>query len=230
MHRFLLFIALCCTGLSFAQQVKVNGKCTDKRGEPIEMVRVYSKQATPKETYTDKKGEYQLNFIDQDTVELFFIISGQDRISRKFSLTSEDEQTLDDVKFPFQQHAGAQVIHEIHDPFTAEKLPFKDLQNIPMGSTERYLIYTTPATSNNELTSNYNVRGGSYDENLVYVNGFNIYRPFLTRSGQQEGMSFINTALVKSIQFSAGGFNAEYGDKLSSVLDITYKTPDSLHG
>jgi len=78
------------------------------------------------------------------------------------------------------------------------------------------------------LTSNYNVRGGNYDENLVYVNGFQVYRPFLTRSGQQEGMSFIHSSLVQSLQFSAGGFQANYGDRLSSVLDITYKSPDSL--
>ncbi|HBW86139.1 MAG TPA: hypothetical protein DEF82_05195 [Crocinitomicaceae bacterium] len=78
------------------------------------------------------------------------------------------------------------------------------------------------------MTSNYNVRGGNYDENLVYVNGFQVYRPFLTRSGQQEGMSFIHSSLVQSLQFSAGGFQANYGDRLSSVLDITYKSPDSL--
>ncbi|MFN5879588.1 MAG: TonB-dependent receptor plug domain-containing protein, partial [Flavobacteriales bacterium] len=116
------------------------------------------------------------------------------------------------------------------DPFELPKLPYYDVQNIPMGSVERSLVYTTAATSNNELTTNYNVRGGSYDENLVYVNGFNIYRPFLTRSGQQEGMSFINSALVRSIRFSAGGFDAQYGDKLSSVLDIEYKDPSSLKG
>lgn len=78
-------------------------------------------------------------------------------------------------------------------------------------------------SSNNELSSQYTVRGGNFDENLVYVNGIEIYRPFLIRSGQQEGMSFLNSAMVSGITFSAGGFAAEYGDKLSSVLDITYK-------
>jgi hypothetical protein len=73
------------------------------------------------------------------------------------------------------------------------------------------------------------VRGGNYDENLVYVNGFQVYRPFLTRSGQQEGMSFIHSSLVEDVRFSAGGFAANYGDRLSSVLDITYKTPDAFH-
>jgi len=94
---------------------------------------------------------------------------------------------------------------------------------------ERTLTLTTAATSNNELTSNYNVRGGNYDENLVYVNGFQVFRPFLTRSGQQEGMSFIHSSLVQDVRFSAGGFAANYGDRLSSVLDITYKTPTVFH-
>ena len=88
------------------------------------------------------------------------------------------------------------------------------------------LIKTLPGvSSNNELSSQYTVRGGNFDENLVYVNGIEIYRPFLIRSGQQEGLSFLNPSLVSSISFSAGGFSAEYGDKLSSVLDVTYKRP-----
>ena len=85
-------------------------------------------------------------------------------------------------------------------------------------------------SSSNELSSQYNVRGGNYDENLVYVNGIEIYRSFLIRSGQQEGLSFVNSDLVSAIQFSAGGFAAKYGDKMSSVLDITYKKPVGFGG
>ena len=85
---------------------------------------------------------------------------------------------------------------------------------------------TLPGVSNNnELSTQYNVRGGNFDENLVYVNGIEIYRPFLVRSGQQEGLSFVNSTMVQNINFSAGGFQAKYGDKLSSVLDITYRKP-----
>lgn len=79
--------------------------------------------------------------------------------------------------------------------------------------------------SNNELSTQYSVRGGNFDENLVYVNEIEIYRPFLIRSGQQEGLSFINPDLIQNIDFSSGGFKSQYGDKLSSVLDITYKKP-----
>ena len=88
------------------------------------------------------------------------------------------------------------------------------------------ILKTLPGVSSaNELSSQYSVRGGNFDENLVYVNGIEIYRPFLVRSGRQEGLSFVNTDMVNSILFSAGGFDAKYGDKMSSVLDITYKKP-----
>lgn len=85
-------------------------------------------------------------------------------------------------------------------------------------------------SNNNELTSQYNVRGGNFDENLVYINDFEVYRPFLVRSGQQEGLSIINPELVSGVNFSTGGFQSKYGDKMSSVLDITYKRPKEFAG
>src|SRR6185312_6788608 len=91
-------------------------------------------------------------------------------------------------------------------------------------------VIKTLVGSNNELTSNYSVRGGNYDENLIYINDFEIYRPYLIRNGQQEGLSFINPELVKNIDFYTGGFQAKYGDKMSSVLDIQYKKPESFAG
>ena len=90
---------------------------------------------------------------------------------------------------------------------------------------ENLLMTFAGVNNNNELSTQYNVRGGNFDENLVYVNGIEVYRPFLVRSGQQEGLSFINSNMVQNIHFSAGGFQSKYGDKLSSVLDITYRKP-----
>ena len=88
------------------------------------------------------------------------------------------------------------------------------------------LLKTLPGVNiSNELSTQYSVRGGNYDENLVYVNGIEVYRPFLVRSGQQEGLSFVNSDMVQKLAFSAGGFQAKYGDKLSSVLDIKYRKP-----
>src|SRR5688572_26011668 len=110
------------------------------------------------------------------------------------------------------------------DPKTVGQIP-----NVS-GSFEAILKTLPGVVSNNELTSQYSVRGGNFDENLVYVNDVEIYRPFLVRSGQQEGLSFINSDLVSGINFSAGGFDANYGDKLSSVLDIRYRKPTSFGG
>lgn len=124
---------------------------------------------------------------------------------------------LDEFKFVEQNRGGASTI----------SINIKEIKMLPntSGSFEQVLKTLPGVTSNNELSSQYNVRGGNYDENLVYVNDIEIYRPFLPRSGQQEGLSFIHTELVQNIKFSAGGFEARYGDKLSSVLDIKYKEP-----
>ena len=231
MRSILLILFLFTTSLSFAQQADVSGRCTDKRGVFLDGVKVYSKDANPSIVFTNEKGIYQLQF---DSIGVFVIeyrMPGSDLTEKRtIELFDKSSINLPDLKFKFQQEEGGVIIAEKLDPFVLPILPPVDLGLLPLGVATRLLIYTTAATSNNELTSNYNVRGGSYDENLVYVNGFKIYRPFLTRSGQQEGMSFIHSSLVESIGFSAGGFNAEYGDKLSSVLDIDYKTPDSMNG
>lgn len=228
MHRLLLFLFVLATNLSFSQDISIVGVCADKKGTPIDNVKVIAKEAIIPIVYSDKNGAFELNFYHIDTIEVEFRTSNI--IETRTVILIPGENRLNEIRFPFLQQDEVDVQGRQTDPFELPELEVVDWQNLPMGSPERYLIYTTPATSNNELTTNYNVRGGSYDENLVYVNGFNIYRPFLTRSGQQEGMSFINSALVESLSFSGGGFDAQYGDKLSSVLDIKYKTPTALHG
>lgn len=213
-----------------AQEFVVSGRCVDLRNVPVDGVKVSSIDAEPSIVYTDENGLFRLSFSKAGNYQINLNLVGTEHQSQlDVTLDRIGVTQLEDVKFNFQQEGGIIIQAESKDPFVIEKLPIIDLGKVPLGSVERSLIYTTAAVSNNELTSNYNVRGGSYDENLVYVNGFNVFRPFLTRSGQQEGMSFIHSALVKSIHFSAGGFESEYGDKLSSVLDIKYKDPDSLH-
>jgi hypothetical protein len=210
-----------------AQSIVLNGKCTDKRNKGIEHARIKVIEDTSLFTYTNASGNFSLNV----SGFLSFTIQAEfgDYIEIR-AVEAEDNTSimLGDIRFPFIEEKDVKVTGVRNDPFELPKHPAIDLQLTPLSGVERTLVYTTAATSNNELTTNYNVRGGSYDENLVYVNGFNIFRPFLTRSGQQEGMSFINSALVSAIRFSAGGFDAQYGDKLSSVLDITYKRPDSF--
>lgn len=233
MKYLLSILVLMSTVLSFGQDQKVYGRTVDRRGKGIDYVTVKSREAEPSTTVTDSSGYFELHFKNQEKVDIIFIQyegEGQTKRDTTILFNGRTEVNLGEIKYNFQQEQSVVVVKDIENPHGPDKLPLIDVQNLAGGQIPKYIVLTTAAVSNNELTSNYNVRGGSFDENLVYVNGFNIYRPFLTRSGQQEGMPFINTALVKDIQFSAGGFNSEYGDKLSSVLDITYKTPDSLHG
>ena len=225
MYKLLLLVFLSFSFSTFAQKVKVTGRVVDKGGIALGMVKVYSRSAIDVGTLSDEDGFFQLILSDYNKATIFATYLGE-KISVFVDLTDGDSMHIGNLIMPIQTEKAVTVIRNVEDPFVTEYLPVADFHKMAMGSVPKYLTLTTAATSNNELTNNYNVRGGSYDENLVYVNGFNIYRPFLTRSGQQEGMSFINTSLVESIQFSAGGFSSQYGDKLSSVLDITYKTPD----
>lgn len=234
MPRFLVVLLLFLSGFSFSQEVTLTGRTVDRAGKPIEYIQVYSAEAISI-VDTDPEGKYVLTFSRPDTVVIKFRTSPlieESETIEKTVILKEGVNKLEDVKFSFLNTDEVIVVERLQDPFDLPVLPPFDAQLLPRGSVEYGLVLAQPGvTSNNELTSNYNVRGGNYDENLVYVNGFQIYRPFLTRSGQQEGMSFINSSLVKNISFSGGGFDARYGDKLSSVLDIEYKDPsDTLKG
>ena len=211
---------------SFGQKVKLSGSCTGKRNAPLPGVQVQLKSQSNQITYSDSLGYYSFEVFLGDTIRLTYNYAEFNE-TKSFIVNQKEEVKIPTVFFPIQPQVEVMISQSKSDPFTLEKLPLIDHQKIS-GSIERTLTLTTSATSNNELTNNYNVRGGNYDENLVYVNGFMVFRPFLTRSGQQEGMSFIHSSLVESVRFSAGGFDAQYGDRLSSVLDITYKTPDKL--
>ncbi len=226
MRNILVVLISLLPALSFSQEVTVTGRCVDKVGAPVYDVQVYSEDALGI-SRTDVDGEYSLVFTKVESVAIIYRLTGEMEDKKRIVQLHEGENKLDDLLIPIQQQDGV-TVRRYADPFKLPKLAPVDFQLLALGSPEKYLVLTTAATSNNELTTNYNVRGGSYDENLVYVNGFQIYRPFLTRSGQQEGMSFINSALVKDLRFSGGGFDSQYGDKLSSVLDIEYRRPDSL--
>ncbi len=112
-----------------------------------------------------------------------------------------------------------------------QQIDLRSINHIPLPSGNFESILTTlGASSRNEMSSQYSVRGGNFDENLIYVNDIEIYRPLTIKAGQQEGLSFLNPDMVASVQFAAGGFDARYGDKMSSVLDIKYKRPDQYAG
>ena len=223
--KTLILIFIFFSAFAFGQQKRIKGFCIDKKGKAIENAFVKINTTPVQNQYTDKNGTYVFSLTVGDSVTLLYR-ANDISIKRSFYISASFDQ-FPDVEFPVLLQEGVTIIEERQNPFELETLPLVDAQKLT-GSIEKSLVLTTAATSNNELTTNYNVRGGNYDENLVYVNGFLVYRPFLTRSGQQEGMSFIHSALVESVRFSAGGFDAQYGDKLSSVLDITYKTPKTF--
>ncbi len=227
----LLIILLCSFCFhSWAQNVVGN---VSHQGETIEGVNV-SVIGSTIGTSTDKEGNYSLvvsanrkqtiafSYIGYkiQKIELPMLKKGQD-----YTLNIELNPSHIDID-------NVNVEDEQIRNNTFDKVDSKHISVLPTsnGGVEG-LIKTLPGvSSSNELSSQYNVRGGNFDENLVYVNGIEVYRPFLIRSGQQEGLSFVNSDLVNSIQFSAGGFAAQYGDKMSSVLDITYKKPTEFGG
>lgn len=216
--------------LIVAQQGSVKGRVVDKTNKGVQGVLVKVVEQPILRTKTNLDGEYLLSIPINESITLE--ISYQEEVF-KIPVNAYTPETieLDKIKLAIKTFSSVNVTAKTKDN-TIGSLPVIEVMNIPSpnASVEGYLTLTTAATSNNELTNNYNVRGGSYDENLVYVNGFMIYRPFLTRSGQQEGMSFINPNLVNDISFSAGGFAARYGDRLSSVLDINYRRPTGFRG
>jgi len=219
---FILFLLL--GHYSFSQTVSISGSCIDKKGLPLADVYIQYSGKKPGFTISDSLGNFQFFAFANDTLKLVFKID--EIISSQVLTQNQNSIKLNPIQFSFVQQKEFLLNKEKDDPFELTRLPAQDAKL--MFNTERFLTLVTSASSNNELTSNYNVRGGNFDENLVYVNGINVYRPFLTRSGQQEGMSFIHSALVDEVRFSGGGFEAQYGDKLSSVLDIKYKTPTTF--
>ncbi|GAB5419199.1 MAG: carboxypeptidase-like regulatory domain-containing protein [Crocinitomicaceae bacterium] len=233
MKIVLLILLLFCTTIGVAQERKVTGRVTDARGTAIGGVKVKSPDAVNRGVNADSTGYFEIVFEDVTKNQVELTIVPPPTVAEDTILTirfnGRDSIALGNIRYPFLQQTEIIVTQVVDNPFEIDYLEIPDLAQVPGGTVEKFIALTTAAVSNNELTSNYNVRGGSFDENLVYVNGFKVYRPFLTRAGQQEGMPFIHTALVEDIKFSAGGFASNYGDKLSSVLDITYKEPDSLH-
>ena len=224
---YLVFFGFLSFNSYCQQSAVVYGRVTDGKGKSIELVNVAILGFTGGNT-TDSKGNYELKMPVDTTVVIAFSFVGYQPHKQRIKLSVNERKQLDIILTPISTELPTSEVRDQRlRSTTLNKLNPKQAQLLPSisGGIED-LIKTLPGvSSNNELSSQYTVRGGNFDENLVYVNGIEIYRPFLIRSGQQEGLSFLNPSLVSGISFSAGGFNAEYGDKLSSVLDVTYKRP-----
>jgi len=226
--NFLIFLltALSLSPLYAQNKVRIYGKITDTQGLPIELVSIAVKNSI-RGTTTDSNGNYELENGQQDSLTLSFSCIGY--LPEEYTVPCTQDYALAVIlKSKSQQINTITIEEERIESVRMNKINAKSSQIIPdaSGSGVEALITTLPGVSStNELSSQYSVRGGNFDENLVYVNGIEVYRPLLIRSGQQEGLSFINPALVSNISFSSGGFDAQYGDKMSSVLDIQYRKP-----
>lgn len=228
--RFLLFfLCICLSALSTsAQRLKIFGSVRDSHGTPIELasVRVAGTAAL---TVSNLKGEYTLHTLSSDSVVVVCAMVGYE--TRKRTLRSpKDSVRIDFVLPDYAVMIGEAVVKgQGKQTSSTQKISLEATRNAPSttgNAVEELVTSQAGVSTHSELSSQYNVRGGSFDENVVYLNGIELYRPQLVRSGQQEGLSIINSDMVESIRFSAGGFEAKYGDKMSSVLDITYKRPD----
>lgn len=211
------------------QESVVTGVISDEDGNFLENVEI---TYAGKGTTSDKDGFYQLNIPINKKIVLKFSYTGlKDILLTVFHTTPIVDQVNPVFKEDIEQIGEITVTgntRKIEEGITTIKPELLRKLNGGQPGVEKLIKLLGGASGSNELSSQYRVRGGNFDENLVYVNGIEVYRPFLIRSGQQEGLSFINGDLVSNIDFSAGGFQAKYGDKLSSVLDITYKTPSSF--
>lgn len=225
----LLALLFCVTALMAQKKVYVRGYVVDEQKHAIDLANVIQ-LGTNNGTTTNEQGYYELNCEYKDSLTLQFSFVGYETISRTFAPGTSISINLS-VTLPMaaKELGTLEVRSYQRDENTMLKIDTKQVQLVPDasgGGVENLIKMQAGVSSHNELSSQYSVRGGSYDENCIYVNGIEIYRPLLVRSGQQEGMSFINSDLVESVNFSAGGFSAKYGDKMSSVLDVTYKKPE----
>ncbi|MCF0179340.1 MAG: carboxypeptidase-like regulatory domain-containing protein [Bacteroidales bacterium] len=218
-----------------AQGVHVSGKITNEAGEPMDLVHVRLSKGSIG-TLSNFKGEYNLKVPQSDSIRIIFTSLGYKRVERVLNTNIEDEEDKT-IRLDVMMKQNSAVISDVEvttnqrNTNSLEKIDSKLIKNTKGASgnaVEDMLGTMAGVTSNNELSSGYSVRGGSFDENLIYINGIEIYRPQLISSGQQEGLSAINPAMVGSIGFSTGGFAPEYGDKMSSVLDITYRKPEKF--
>ncbi|MCC6185956.1 MAG: TonB-dependent receptor, partial [Chitinophagaceae bacterium] len=208
----------------------LSGVVKDEGGNPFPEVR-YGVLGTTLGGVCDNKGTYSIE-LEEGSHTLVFTILGYEPAKKKVQIKAGENKQLD-IKLT-SKNIELKAFEKKDDRRKAEAGgvyidPAKAKQIAgPIGGVEG--IIKTLVGSTNELTSQYSVRGGNYDENLVYVNDFEIYRPFLVRSGQQEGLSFVNADLAQGVNFSIGGFQSKYGDKMSSVLDVTYKKPKKFAG
>jgi hypothetical protein len=230
---FTLLNLLSCFVLNAqAQNATLKGLVQDNLGQKASYVNVVALDYN-RGTLSDANGNYELELPAGRKINIS--VSGLNYESASFFVKLEEDETLERKIFLVVKEIEILVIGELDKTrkvVSTGEIEMKDVEILPNinGGVEAYLVTQLGVQKNNELSSSYSVRGGNFDENLVYVNDFEVYRPFLIRSGQQEGLSFINPDMTDKLSFSSGGFQAKYGDKMSSVLDVNYRRPEELGG
>ena len=207
----------------------LKGKVVDEDGQELELVTV-SCLAQGKVAMSNLKGQFTIDLESRDSVEVRFSMVGYGTRKRVFR-HPKGTMTIQMVMYPMEALQEVTITEKRRQTSQTEELDAKDLRQTPSVSgnaVEEMIQQQAGVSSHSELSSQYNVRGGSFDENSVYINGVEVYKPLLISSGQQEGLSIINPDMVEKIGFSTGGFSAKYGDKMSSALDITYRKPRRL--
>ena len=222
----IFFLLLLLPSFLVAQKTTIlKGTVKNNKKEPIEKVSIKFGNSG---AVTDKGGNYQIRIPYKKEINLIFSHVSYRTFTKKITANSRNTVRFSPILTLKTEQLEEIVIKDNRKRAEGiTNIDVRKAKNIigPNAGVENVLMTLPGVSNNNELSTQYNVRGGNFDENLVYVNGIEIYRPFLIRSGQQEGLSFINSNMVQNINFSAGGFQAKYGDKLSSVLDITYRKP-----
>ena len=231
--RYIIPFFICViVALSGFSQVKIHGKVIDEENKPLEFatVRIHK---TALGTNTNLDGDYSISTAEIDTIDIVFSCIGYKTEKRQLI------KAKGDITLNMRMFKTAKELQEINvteykkqtgSMIKIDRDSYKFAPDVSGGSVEAMLTTMAGVNSTNEMSSQYSVRGGSYDENSVYINGIEIYRPQLISSGQQEGLSIINPDMVGEVKFSTGGFSAEYGDKMSSALDIMYREPQAFEG
>ena len=229
-----IILFFCFTSIVQAQTL-IRGYVLDHEGHPLPNASIQS-LSSDQFSYSNNSGYFELDFLDLDQIRIEVRYLGYQSIDSTISLPQQQA-----LVFKLQIAANTldaiDVQENRFEPILSEnpnnlKITSQNLDLAPGPSMDfNQILKTLPGvSSNNELSSSYQVRGGNFDENLVYVNDIPVYRPFLSNTGRQEGLSFVNPSLVKDVSFYAGGWEAKYGDKLSSSLNITYKEPAESEG
>ncbi len=227
-RQFLILILILISGISSAQTALIKGYVKNTSGAYVENVSV---SYGNKGTVTGKNGYYSLKVPGDVKITLLFSHLSYQNYRKTLRIPTGRTLNFSPVLKPQTEEIKEVIVKDDREKAHGiVNIKTEQIKNIPSANQGiESILKSLPGVSfNNELSTQYNVRGGNFDENLVYVNGIEVYRPFLIRSGQQEGLSFVNPDMAQKVSFSAGGFQAKYGDKMSSVLDISYRKPQKF--